>query len=146
MVWLKPSEWKNQKYIELRLYAPKNEKILLDFNPLKISDELDWNPMWEEWHCYPTPLRIYQQDFNILLDYFNKIYPTKDAFNGTPEPAFDVCFDNWIGKDDWYKIIYEIEQDIDNFPDNEKIFLSEFLKWLKEALKYTTIIVVEGNL
>lgn len=52
MVWLKPSEWKKQKYIELRLYAPKNEKI----------------------------------------------------------------------------------------------FLSEFLKWLKEALKYTTIIVVEGNL
>lgn len=38
-----------------------------------------------------------------------KMYPTKDAFDGTPEPCFDVCFDNWIGIDDWMKVISEKE-------------------------------------
>ncbi|MGN0640398.1 MAG: BdrN protein [Oscillospiraceae bacterium] len=146
IIWLEPNEYRKQKYTELRLYAPKSEKILLDFNPLKISDEYDWNPMWEEWHCYYAPLRIYKQDYELLLDYFNKVYPTKDAFDGTPEPIFDICFYNLIGKEDWYKIIYEIEQDIENIADNEKMFFAEFIKWLEEALKYTSIIVVEGNL
>ena len=128
MTWLKPSEWEKQKYIELRLYAPSNEKILLDFNPLKISDEPDWNPMWEEWHCYAAPLRIYQSDYEILLDYFNKIYPTKDAFDGTYEDAFDVCSANWIAKDDWNKIERYIKQDIDNFPNEEEKFLLKFIR------------------
>lgn len=35
MIWLKPSDYKKQKYKELRLYAPQNEKIVLEFNPLK---------------------------------------------------------------------------------------------------------------
>lgn len=60
MIWLKSSEYQKQKYLELRLYAPKNEKIVLDFNPLKISDKPSWNPSWEEWHCYANPLRIYR--------------------------------------------------------------------------------------
>ena len=82
----------------------------------------------------------------MLLGYFEKIYPTKDAFNGTPELAFDVCFDNWIGKSDWKIIIDEINKDIDNHSENEKEFFLKFLEWLDEALTYTNIIVVEGNL
>ena len=91
MVWLNEKDDKGQEYVELRLNAPKGERICLEFNPLKMSGEPDWNPMWEEWHCYASPLRIYKQDYEILLGYFNKIYPIKDAFNGTLEPAFDVC-------------------------------------------------------
>lgn len=146
MIWLKPSEYKKQEYIELRLYAPKSEKILLDFNPLKISDEPDWNPAWEEWHCYHTPLRIYKQDYELLIDYFNGIYPTKDAFDGTPEPFFDVTSYNWISKDDWLKVISGIEQDLDSIFDDKKPFFIDFLEWVKEALNYTSIIIVEGNL
>lgn len=146
MIWLNPSDYRNQNYIELRLYAPENEKIVLDFNPLKISNEPDWNPSWEEWHCYAMPLRIYKQDYELLLDYFNKIYPTKDAFDGTVEPVFDVCFYNWIGKDDWLKVISEVEQDWENISYDKKPFFIDFLEWLREALKYTSIIVVEGNL
>ena len=145
MIWLKPSEYRKQEYIELRLYAPKSEKILLDFNPLKLSDEPDWNPAWEEWHCYHTPLRIYKQDYELLVDYFNRIYPIKDAFDGTFEPFFDVTNDNWIGKDDWFKVISEIEQDLDSISDDKKLFFIDFLEWVKEALNYTSIIVVEGN-
>lgn len=146
MIWLNPSEYKKQRYKELRLYAPKDEKILLDFNPLRISHKPNWNPTWEEWHCYFAPLRIYKQDYEILIEYFNKIYPIKDAFDGTSESFFDVCFYNWIGKNDWKKIICEIEKDIDDLSNSEKLFFKNFLEWLNEALKYTTIIVVEGNL
>ena len=146
MIWLKPSDYRKQKYIELRLYAPQNEKILLDFNPLKMSEEPEWNPVWEEWHCYAAPLRIYKQDYELLIDYFNKIYTIKDAFDGTLESIFDVCFYNWIGKDDWLKIIYEIEQELESISDDKKPFFIDFVEWLREALNYTSIIVVEGNL
>ena len=57
---------------------------------------------------------IYKQDYELLLGYFNKIYPVKDAFDGTLEPVFDVCFCNWIGKRDWYRIIDEIERDLNS--------------------------------
>lgn len=146
MIWLKPSEYRKQKYIELRLYAPKNERILLNFNPLRISDKPGWNPAWEEWHCYAEPLRIYRQDYELLLGYFNKIYPVKDTFNGNLQTVFDVCFDNWIGKDDWLKIISEIEQDLKNIYGEKKPFFEAFVKWLREALDNTSIIVVDGNL
>lgn len=146
MAWLGFDETEKQTHIELRLYAPADEKILLDFNPLKESEEPDWNPMPEEWSCYRTPLRIYKQDYELLLKYINKIYPTKDAFDGTVETAFDLCFDNWIGKEDWKIIINEIKQDTDNHSDNEKKILSDFIEWLNEALKHTNIIVVSGNL
>ncbi len=99
-----------------------------------------------EWHCYHKPLRIYRQDYELLLDYFNKIYPTKDAFDGTPEPAFDLCFDNWIGKEDWNIIIHAIKKNIGNHEEKEEMFLWSFVQWLEEALEYTNIIVVEENL
>ena len=145
MIWLEPSEYRKQEHIELRLYAPKREKVLLCFNPLKLSNESDWNPAWEEWHCYRTPLRIYKQDYKFLVDYFNRIYPIKDAFDRTPESFFDVTNDNWIGKEDWIRIISGIEQDLDSISDDKKQFFTDFLQWVKEALNYTSIIVVEGN-
>ena len=145
MIWLEPDEHREQEYIELRLYAPKNEKIRLDFDPLKMSDEPDWNPMWDEWHCYASPLRIYQQDYELLLDYFDKIFPTKDALDGTIEPDFNVCYIYWIGKDDWLKMISEIERDLEKFSDDEKRFFTDFMEWVKEALNHTSVIVVDGN-
>ena len=117
----------------------------MNFNPLKISNEPDWNPAWEKWHCYRTPLRIYKQDYELLVDYFNRIYPVKDAFNGVIDAFFDVTNDNWIGKDDWFRVISEMEQDLDSISDDKKLFFIDFLEWVKEALNYTSIIVVEGN-
>lgn len=146
MIWLKPSEYRKQEYITLRLYAPPREKIKLDFNPLKLSNEPNWNPAWEEWHCYHTPLCIYKQDYELLIDYFNRIYPIRDAFDGTLESFFDVTNDNWIGKDDWFRVISGMEQDLDSISDDKKTFFTDFLEWVKEALNYTSIIVVEGNL
>ena len=146
MIWLNPDDYKCQEYVELRLNAPQTEKICLEFNPLRMSCNPDWNPAWEEWHCYASPLRIYKQDYEPLLRYFNQIYPIKDAFDGTLEPVFDVCFYNWIGKSDWFRIMDEIERDLNHVNNDKKGFLTDFLAWVKKSLEHTSIIVVEGNL
>ena len=145
MLWLDINGSQKQAYVTLRMSAPESEVIWLDFQPLKMSCKPGWDPMWEEWHCYYTPLRIYKQDYKILLDYFGKIYPIHDAFSGTLDLAFDVCFSNWIGKSDWLRIIEEIERDLVRVDDRKRVFLTDFLAWLQNALADTSVIVVEGN-
>lgn len=142
MVWLNPTDYKKQDYMTLRLNAPLGERIRLDFNPLKISDVADISPSWIDWHCYRNPLRIYSPDFDILVSYFNKAYPIIDASDNTERDSFD----NWIKKDDWIKIIHNIEVDLINSSKDEQEFLNTFIDWIKDALQHTSIIVVEGNL
>ena len=115
MAWLKPMDYKKQEYMELRLNAPLGEHIRLDFNPLKISDVSGHEPSWKDWHYYRDPLRVYSPDFDILVSYFNQVYPIIDASDNTERDRFDVCFDNWIKKDYWTKIIPNIEVDLINF-------------------------------
>ena len=43
------------------------------------------------------------------------MYPIIDASYNTERDRFDVCFDNWIKKDYWIKIIHNIEVDLINF-------------------------------
>ncbi|WP_261790208.1 hypothetical protein [Fusobacterium polymorphum] len=66
--------------------------------------------------------------------------------DGTLRQELDFCFDDWIEKNDWIKIINEIKNNLEHISESERKFLSDFIDWLKEALKHTTIIVVEGNL
>ena len=146
MVWLNPADYKKQEYMKLRLNAPLGEHIRLDFNPLKISEIADVSPSWKDWHCYRNPLRVYSPDFDILVSYFNEVYPIIDASDNTDRDSFDVCFDNWIKKNYWIKIIHNIEADLINFSKEEKEFLNIFITWIKEALQHTSVIVVEGNL
>lgn len=149
MIWLPLNARDRQRYVELRLYSPENEKIHITFNPLKMSAEPDWDPQWEEWNCYAEPLRIFLEDYNILLkDHFAVMYPTVDAFDKTPESAFDVTSFNWLGRADWQKVISAIEGNIaaGALTDERAAFYSTFLDWLKQALEHTEIIVAEGNL
>jgi len=143
--WLDLNETDKQEAVELRLYAPVEEPVWLRFDPFMRSPIPGWNPSWEEWHCYRKPLVIFKQDYQWMLEYFKKPFPTKDAFDGTEEPYFDVCSMTWIGKNDWKIIIKEIEDDFQNHTAQEKEFLTAFLEWVKEALKCTDIIVVDGN-
>lgn len=101
MNWLATDKWKEQRYIDLKLYSKPEELICITFNPLKMSNKPHWNPQWEE--------------------------------------CFDMCSSNWLGASDWQKILSEVENDFDKF-------LLSFVKWIREALQYTKIIVVEGNL
>lgn len=145
VVWL--TDISNREYIRLRAFADKSEMTVITFEPLKMNDTSDWDPQWEEWNCYYEPLMIPLSDFKRLLSgYFNKIYPTRDAIDGTPEKYFDVCSPNWIGEKDWRIIISAIQADLESFSGTERKFYESFLDWLDEALKHTSIIVAEGNL
>lgn len=145
MVWL--SDNSNREYKRLSVYAEKSEKLMIWLEPLKPCSEPDWDPQWEEWHCYHDPLMIPLSDFKrLLFTYFNKIYPTGDAFDGTFNESFDFCFDNWIGEKDWNIITSAIRADLSDFSEPERGFFGVFLDWIDEALKHTKIIVAEGNL
>ena len=100
----------------------------------------------KDWHYYRDPLRVYSPDFDILVSYFNKVYPIIDASDNTERDSFDVCFDNWIKQDDWLTIIRDIERDLANLSIEEQKFLNAFIAWIQDALQYTSVIVVEGNL
>ena len=100
----------------------------------------------KDWHYYRDPLRVYSPDFDILVSYFNQVYPIIDTSDNTERDRFDVCFDNWIKQDYWIKIINNIEADLINFSKEEQEFLNTFIAWIKEALQHTSVIVVEGNL
>ena len=145
LVWL--TDISNREYVRLRVFADKSEKTVITFEPLKINDAPDWDPQWEEWNCYYAPLMIPLSDFKRLLSgYFDKIYPTRDAIDGTPEKYFDVCSPDWIGEKDWRIIIGAVQADLNSFSGIERKFYGDFLDWLDEALEHTSIIVAEGNL
>ncbi|MBS6127470.1 MAG: hypothetical protein KH759_02300 [Veillonella sp.] len=99
-------------------------------------------PSWKDWHCYRKPLRVYSPDFDVLVSYFNKVYSIIDASDNTERD----CFDNWIKRNDWIKIVHNIEVDLINYSKVEQDFLKTFIDWIKEALQHTSVIVVEGNL
>jgi len=44
----------------------------------------------------------------------------------------------WLNSD-------EIENHLDEHDQKERDYLNAFIRWIKEALKYTNIIVVLGN-
>ena len=48
-------------------------------------------------------------------------------------------------KDDWNRIIIEIEKHLSEHDSEEREFLQAFIEWIKEALKHTSIITVWGN-
>lgn len=146
MKWLDNPE--KQKPVVLRLYdnSPENSPCLT-FNPLRLSNEPDWNPMPEEWHCCERPLRVYFGDYRRLLKgYFALMFPTKDAFDGTPEPVFDELYWNWLSVEDWNKALLAIRRDLPNFSDDERAFYEKFLKWFEDAIELSNIIIAESNL
>lgn len=137
-----------RKPMTLRLYdTSEGNAPRLKFEPLKRSDKPDWNPMPEEWNCCSQPLIIYFEDYRRLLKgYFALMFPTKDAFDGTPEPVFDELYWNWLSAEDWREALSAIERDLPGFSSEEKGFYEAFLKWFGEALGLSDIIVCESNL
>lgn len=137
-----------RKFLELRLYdKSEGSAPCLKFEPLKISDAPDWNPMPEEWNCCSEPLIVYFEDYRRLLkNFFALMFPTKDAFDGTPEPVFDELYWNWLGAEDWHKALSAIKCDMPDFPPEERGFYEAFLKWFDEALELSNIIICESNL
>lgn len=146
MKWLENIN--ERKFVTLRLYDNSEGNVpCLTFNPLKISNAPNWNPSPEEWNCCSEPLIVYFEDYNRLLkSYFALMFPTKDAFDGTPEPVFDELYWNWLSADDWIKALSAIRHDLTKFSVKEREFYEAFLKWFDEALKLSNIIICESNL
>lgn len=134
--------------LTLRLYdKSEGNAPRLKFDPLRLSDGTDWNPMPEDWNCCSEPLIVYFEDYRRLLkSYFALMFPTKDAFDGTPEPVFDELYWNWLGTEDWRKALDAIECDMPKFSSDERRFYGAFIKWFGEALELSNIIVCESNL
>ena len=77
---------------------------------------------------------------------YQYVFALAHGSDNTKRDKFDICFNNWIKKDYWIKIIHNIEVDLINLSKEEQEFLNTFIAWIKEALQHTSVIVVEGNL
>jgi len=130
-----------------RCYSDVNEKICWTLYPCVNFGE---NITREQWHA-KTPLYIFYADYEKLLkEYVTGIYPIINPTNNTVVEAFDPCFNNWIGKDDWKKIINEIKNKLqrnNNRPSKlEREFYNNFLEWIEKELEWADIIVIDSNL
>ena len=67
-----------RKFLKLRLYdKSEGNAPCLKFEPLKLSDKPDCNPMPEDWSCCSEPLIVYFEDYRRLLkSYFALMFPT----------------------------------------------------------------------
>lgn len=136
-----------EKRIDLtpRLYAQRGERIHLTFLPLRPDCGND--PQWEDWNCYRSILTIGWPDCEqLLIPTLKQIFPVKDPTNGEVQEEFDLCFDNWIGKEDWERWILLVRDCLPSLSEKESAFLFSVLEWIETALTYTTVMVVESNL
>lgn len=145
-IWLPLERWKDQQFFRLRYKTEPEPRPFLTLQPVKVSPEPDWAPRWEEWHCYLFPMTIDIPDYRKLLaGYFDRVFPTKDAFDGCPLDALDLCSPNWLGEADWRTIIAAVRGDMGTVSRRGRKFYDTFLRWLEAALTHTNIIVAEGN-
>ena len=129
--------------MELLCYGKPGDKIRLDFLPCKNTNGVK---QWENWHPKDS-LRLYAADYIKLLPYFEKVFPATDPASGEIQDCFDECCDNWIGVDDWKKIILAIRKDVSHINNTaEALFFNKFTSWIESQTAWADIIVVEGNL
>ena len=143
--FLPPKSRERQIDLTPRLYTQSGEKIHLTFLPLRPDCGND--PQWEDWNCYRSILTIGWPDCEqLLIPTLKQIFPVKDPTNGEVQEEFDLCFDNWIEKEDWERWIVLVRGNLSSMATEESIFLRSILEWIETALTYTSVIVVEGNL
>ena len=143
--FLPPKSRERQINLPPRLYTQIGEKIHLTFLPLRPDCGKD--PQWEDWNCYRSILTIGWPDCEqLLFPTLKQIFPVKDPTNGEVQEEFDLCFDNWIGKEDWERWILLVRDCLPSLSEKESAFLFSVLEWIETALTYTTVMVVESNL
>ena len=75
-----------------------------------------------------------------------QIFPVKDPTNGEVQEEFDLCFDKWIGKEDWERWMLLVRDSLPDMTAEESDFLRSLLEWAEMALTKTSVMVVESNL
>lgn len=130
--------------MNLKCYSKADEKILLVFWPC--NQDQDHDISWEAWHQCEDPLRVYETDYSrLLLDHLCRAFPLENSITGEEQESFDVCWDNWICREAWTKIMDSIRSEPAS-NEAEQRFYDLFLKWTQDQLIDYSMIVVEGNL
>lgn len=88
---------------------------------------------------------ISSEDFEIVLDVFQTVFPMQNPWNKTIEDEFDKVGTNFFDNQTSRLIVEKISR-IETHNEKEKIFLLELINWLNDKLAYADYIVVYGNL
>ncbi|RZJ51029.1 MAG: hypothetical protein EOO19_01780 [Chryseobacterium sp.] len=106
-------------------------------------------PENEKGEFYKTAKRndvfIAEEDFDIVLDVFESVFPLQNPWNNTIEDRFDKVGNNFFD-DEIGKIILEKINEIKSEDLKETHFLNQLSDWLNDKLNYADYIVVYGNL
>ena len=127
-----------------RCHSEIGEKICLQFFPCKnLGADTSLDYVYKQNH-----LTVYWGDYQpLLLKFLKGVYPTTDPTDNEIVECFDECFMNWIGKEDWQRIIERIKGSINTkTPKNELEFYLNFTEWIETNLETNDLIMVEGNL
>ncbi len=143
--FLPPNSRERRIYLSPQCYTPRGEKVHLAFLPLR--PDCGNTPQWEDWNCYRSILTIGWSDCQrLIFPTLEQVFPVTDPTNGEVQEAFDPCFDNWIGKEDWKRWMELVQKNLPDRTAEESDFLRSVLGWIETALTYTDVMVVEGNL
>lgn len=106
-------------------------------------------PANEDGKFYETEKRndvfIQTEDFDIIIEAFNSVYPFISPHNGLIEDGFDYCGHNFFDHKTSVAIVQKISQ-IQTNDEKVKTFLKQVINWLNDKLPYADRIVVYGNL
>lgn len=116
----------------LRCFSKADEVICLNFYP-SLADACPG----DYYDTCGDPLTVYETDYSrLLLPYLRAV-----------QPDFDVCWDNWISREQWEEVVRQIERGMGlvRFDDTVFDFYTRFVAWIGEALRAEEMVVVEGN-
>jgi hypothetical protein len=118
------------------------------FYPYKNMDEAK---TFAHYNFSGPRLLVFMTDYRqLLLEYIHAIYPLKDPENDEIVDVFDECSNNWIGKDDFLRLIEKIKITLgrnNNRPSKmEREFYNNIIEWAEEKLEWANIMIIDGNL
>ncbi|PXY44693.1 hypothetical protein [Flavobacterium hydrophilum] len=106
-------------------------------------------PQNEEGEFYKTNKRndvfIAIDDFDIVIDVFQSVFPIKNPWDKTIEIEFDKIGHNFFDNKTCRLIVEKIN-DLKTDDEKEKVFLLKLINWVNDKLGYADYIVVYGNL
>ena len=131
---------------DIRLYSDDGEKIELEFKPVCVP--VNGDLQWKDWNCYDS-IRVYKTDYDkLLLSSIQSVFPVVDP---TPnswglQEEFDLTSMNFMGREDWNRIIDVLLNRSNTAADQEKEFYDLFIKYLRNFTEVSDYFCIEGNL
>ena len=131
---------------EIRLYSLDEEMIYLEFCPVHVSE--NWDIQFVDWNTYDS-LLIFRTDYEkLLIPALDELFPVYDpAPDGWGlQEEFDRMGPNFIGAEDWRRLMGLLEKRREISQDPEKQFYDEVLSYFEWAEKVSGYFCIDGNL